>query len=62
MGHMNIDYSAHAVVLGTEPTETYSRGGKVAEGALGKMIAVALGGNTGSEFECERRSCCKKNE
>jgi hypothetical protein len=37
-----IDYNAHAVVLGTEPTETQSRGGKLAEGALGKMIAVAL--------------------
>ena len=37
-----IDYNAHAVVLGTEPTETQSRGGKLPEGALGKMIAVAL--------------------
>jgi hypothetical protein len=37
-----IDYNAHAVVIGTEPTETHSRGGKLAEGALGKMIAVAL--------------------
>jgi len=39
---MEIDYNAHAVVLGTNPTETYSRGGKLAEGALGKMIAIAL--------------------
>jgi hypothetical protein len=37
-----IDYKAHAVVIGTEPTETHSRGDKLAEGALGKMIGVAL--------------------
>ena len=37
-----IDYNAHAAVLGTKSTATYSRGGKLAEGALNKMVAVAL--------------------
>ena len=39
-----IDYNAHAVVFGTKSTAAYlySRGGKLAEGALDKMVAVAL--------------------
>ena len=35
-----IDYNAHAVVHGTKSTAAYfySRGGKLAEGALDKMV------------------------
>jgi hypothetical protein len=41
---MQIDYSAHAIVHGTKLTRAYfsRRGPKLAEGPLGKMIAVAL--------------------
>lgn len=39
---VKIDYKAHAVVEGTKLTAGYSRGGKLAEGSLAKMIVIAL--------------------
>jgi|HubBroStandDraft_6_1064221.scaffolds.fasta_scaffold2337390_1 hypothetical protein len=39
---MEIDYKQHAVVLGTAQRSAYFGCGKIAEGALAKMITVAL--------------------